>query len=135
MDECPHRQSDAGADSAGQDRSVYAFLAVFARARGHCADGRTRAGPDKRRHAEWLAANGDLANVLPREMLLAGGGVDRDLIGREARQATGGRDPRRILDPKLIVEVDPQCKVLEQAGLHIAAARDDGTEARFSGAR
>jgi hypothetical protein len=58
-------------------------------------------------------AHGDLANGLPREMLLASVGVDRDFICREARQATGGPDPRLVLDPELIVEVDPKREVLE----------------------
>jgi len=92
------------AKGAGQDRSVRAFFPSRTRACGCCASGRTRAGPDKHSHAEWLVAHGDLANGLPPEMLLAGVGVDRDLICRQARQATGGPDPRLVrLTPKIRV--------------------------------
>jgi hypothetical protein len=51
-------------------------------------------------------------------MLLAGSGLERDCIRREARQTTGGPAPRRILDQEPIIEVDPKRKVLEQAGLN-----------------
>jgi hypothetical protein len=53
-------------------------------------------------------------------MLLAGVGVERDLICREARQATGGPESRLALDPELIVEICPKCKILEQAGVNTA---------------
>jgi hypothetical protein len=51
-------------------------------------------------------------------MLLAGSGLKRDLIGRETGQATSSPDTRGVVDPELVVEVDPKRQVLEQAGLN-----------------
>ena len=88
MDERPHGNSGARAKAAQEDRAVYALTAFRARAGGKRAQGRTRAGPDERSDAEWLATHGDLANGVDRETFLAGIGLDRDVIAREAREAT-----------------------------------------------
>jgi len=120
--ERPRGKSEAGAEGAGNDRSVRAFFAFPTRACGHGASGGPRAGSDEHSHAEWLATHGDLSDGLPREMLLAGSGLERDLVGRETRQTTGGPGPRLVLDPELIVEVDPKGKILEQAGLNTAGS-------------
>ena len=77
------------------------------------AKDREHPGPNECALAERVAAHGDLANGVARETLLAGIGLDRDLIAREAREAPGGLDPRLILNLKLIVEVDPKREVLE----------------------
>lgn len=53
------------------------------------------------------------ANGVVRETLLAGLGLDRDLIAREAREASGDLDSRLILNLKLIVEVDAKREVLK----------------------
>lgn len=108
-----HGKSEARTKGAGHDRAVYALFAFRARAGGHCAKGRTRAGPDQHGHAEWLVTHGDLADGFARETLLAGVGPDRDVVAREAREATGGLDSRPILDLKLIAEVDPKRKILK----------------------
>ena len=86
--ERPHSKSETRAGGAGHDQSVCAFFAVRAHASGHGANGRARAGPDEHGHAEWLATHGDLPHGFPREMLLAGSGLERDRItapGSEAR--------------------------------------------------
>jgi hypothetical protein len=90
--ECPNGEPDAGTKSAGHDRNIGAFLPIRARASGDDAGHRTRAGPNEHRHAEWAAADGDLANGVSGEVLLASLGVDGDLSGGEAGQATGGPD-------------------------------------------
>ena len=83
------------------------------RADRHRAKDREHPGPNECALAERVAAHGDRANGVARETLLAGLGLDRDLIAREAREAPGGLDSRLILNLKLIVEVDPKREVLE----------------------
>jgi len=60
-----------------------------------------------------VAAQGDLANGVARETLLAGISLDRQLIAREAGEATGGLGSRLILNLKVIVEVDAKRELLE----------------------
>jgi hypothetical protein len=60
-----------------------------------------------------MAAYDDLANSRARETFLAGVGLDRDLLGCQARKAAGGPHPRLVLDPETIVEVDSKCEVLK----------------------
>jgi len=115
-----HAKSEARPEGAGNDRSICAFFAVRTCAGCDGANGRTRAGPDEHTHAEWMVTQGNLANGVPRETLLAGVGVERDLICREARQATRSPEPRLFLDPELIAEIDPKCKILEQTGVNTA---------------
>ena len=79
----------------------------------HRAKSSEHPGPDECTLAERVAAHGDRANGVARETLLAGIGLDRDFIAREAREATGGLDSRLVLNLKLIVEVDPKREVLE----------------------
>ncbi len=80
----------------------------------HRAENREHPGPDERALAERVAAHGDLANGIAPEALLAGIGLDGDLIAREAREAAGGPDSRLVLDPKSITEVEPKREVLKR---------------------
>ena len=119
----PTASPSARAEGAGDDRSVCAFFSFRTRACGRGTSGGSRAGPDEHSHAERLVAHGDLPDGLPREMLLAGSGLERDLFRCKARQTTGGPHPRCVVDQKPIIEVDPKRKVLEQAGLTIDGAQ------------
>ena len=85
----------------------------FVRADRHCAKDREQPGPDECTLAERVAAHGDRAHGVARETLLAGLGLDCDLIAGEAREAPGGLDARLILNLKVIVEVDAEREVLK----------------------
>jgi hypothetical protein len=62
---------------------------------------------------ECVAAHGDLADGAVRETAFAGIRQDRDLIRRQAGEASGGAAPRLVLHAKVIVEVDSKREVLE----------------------
>jgi hypothetical protein len=84
------------------------------RAGRHRAEDRDDSGPDECTLAERVTAHGDFPNGVARETPLAGIGLDRHLIAREAREPPGDPDSRLIFNPKLIVEVDPKREVVER---------------------
>src|SRR3990170_445432 len=96
--------SGARANRGGAERSDDdAGATPFVRAGRHRAENREHPGPNECALAERVAAHGNLANGIARETLLAGIRLDRDVITREAREATGGLDSRLIFNTKLIV--------------------------------
>ena len=126
MKACPHGESEAGAKTARQDRGIGALFAIGPRARRDRGGRRTRTGPHEHGQADWPAADGDAANGLPGEALLAGVGADHDLVPGEMREASGRPDTRPVLDLDLIVEVGPKRQIGEKPRLNPEGRRRDG---------
>lgn len=109
--ESPTPAPDRGGAEQSDDDAV---STPFVRAGRHCAKHREQSGSDECTLAERVAAHGDRAHCVAREALLAGLGLDCNLIAREAREAPGDLAPRLILNLKLIVKVDPKREVFKR---------------------